>query len=136
MLAPLIAASLLAASAAEPIQCTAAAEKPQWPTYHFFNNITAGPACYCSPAPCTCPGGSSPGGGSSGATDLVMEPLNDANAVFEFKGLFHVIHVMMQAGAGTSRTGPTARRRRPPAPGSPKSTLNRATNASLPWDSQ
>ena len=133
MLAPLIAASLLAASAAEPIQCTAAAEKPQWPTYHFFNNITAGPACYCSPAPCTCPGGSSPGGGSSGATDLVMEPLNDANAVFEFKGLFHV---MMQAGAGTSRTGPTARRRRPPAPGSPKSTLNRATNASLPWDSQ
>ena len=62
------------ASSPHPIQCTAAAEKPQWPVYHFFNNITRGPACYCSPAPCTCPGG-----GGSGSSELVMEPLNDAN---------------------------------------------------------
>ena len=63
-----------AASSPHPIQCTAAAEKPQWPVYHFFNNITRGPACYCSPAPCTCPGG----GGGSGSSQLVMEPLIDA----------------------------------------------------------
>ena len=87
----------------------------QWPTYHFFNNVTRGPACYCSPAPCTCPQPQHP------SAELVMEPLNDANvphpptttpraalvpaadarpplqAIFEFKGLFHV---MMQAGGG------------------------------------
>jgi hypothetical protein len=126
MLAAAFAALLLASAAAgEPIQCTTAADKPQWPIFHFFNNITRGPACYCSPAPCTCPGGATPGD-----TSLRMEPLNDANAIFEFKGLFHV---MMQAGGGNWTHGVSTT-----AAGSwftQIDALNRATNASLPWDS-
>eukprot|EP01048_Picozoa_sp_COSAG05_P029858 COSAG05_NODE_10052_length_586_cov_0.745380_1_plen_140_part_10 len=111
-------------TAAPPMQCTAANEKPQWPTYHFFNNITRGPACYCSPAPCSCPHS------TSTPTELVMEPLNDANAIFEFRGLFHV---MMQAGGGnwthgvsTSAAGPWF---------TEIDALTRATKATLPWDS-
>jgi hypothetical protein len=122
---PLLWLGLGSAVAPPPIQCTPAAEKPQWPTFHFFNNITRGPRCYCSPAPCTCPGGSHPG-----STELVMEPLNDANAIFQFRGLFHV---MMQAGGGNWTHGVAA------TPAGPWFTeidaLNRATRASLPWDS-
>ena len=124
-LGALLLASAAAAAAAEPIQCTAAAEKPQWPVYHFFNNITRGPACYCSPAPCSCKGGAHPGG-----NDLVMEPLNDANTIFEFKGLFHV---MMQAGGGNWTHGVAHTAAGPWF--TEIDALNRATNASLPWDS-
>jgi hypothetical protein len=46
MLAAAFAALLLASAAAgDPFQCTAAADKPQWPIFHFFNNITRGLAC-------------------------------------------------------------------------------------------
>ena len=124
-LGALLLASTAAAIAAEPIQCTAAAEKPQWPVFHFFNNITRGPACYCSPAPCTCKGGAHPGGDV-----LVMEPLNDANAIFEFKGLFHV---MMQAGGGNWTHGVSTTAAGPWF--TEIDALDRATNASLPWDS-
>ena len=64
----------------QPIQCTAGTEvsgsgtTANWPTYHFMNNITRN---------------------ASGA--LFMEPLNDANAIAEYRGLFHV---MMQEGGG------------------------------------
>lgn len=123
MLMALLLAASACAAAAPPIQCTAASEKPQWPTYHFFNNITRGPACYCSPAPCACPQ-------QPPSAELVMEPLNDANAIFEFMGLFHV---MMQAGGGnwthgvsTSAAGPWF---------TEIDALTRSSNASLPWDS-
>ncbi len=115
----------LVSASSTPIQCTASSERPNWPTFHFFNNITKAPACYCSPAPCTCPGGGTPSDGG-----LVMEPLNDANAIFEFKGLYHV---MMQAGGGNWTHGVSS------SPAGPWyieiDALSRATNASLPWDS-
>ena len=68
------------APAAAPIQCTSGTEKSgsgttaNWPTYHFMNNVTRN---------------------ASGA--LLLEPLNDANAIAEYKGIFHV---MMQEGGG------------------------------------
>lgn len=54
---------LLPAAAAPPIQCTSSEEKPNWPTYHFMNNVTRN---------------------ASGA--LSLEPLNDANAIAEYRG--------------------------------------------------
>ena len=63
-----------------PIQCTAMAERPNWPTYHFANNITAG----------------TPG---QGPGRPLMGPLNDANAIFEWKGMFHI---MLQQGGGAT----------------------------------
>lgn len=87
------------------MQCTAGTEKSgsgttaNWPTYHFMNNVTKN---------------------ASGA--LLLEPLNDANAIAEYKGalLQHdgglpllpgraeflscmlpgIFHVMMQEGGG------------------------------------
>jgi hypothetical protein len=59
-----------------------------------------------------------------------MEPLNDANAVFEFKGLFHV---MMQAGGGNWTHGVASSAAGPWF--TEIDALNRATAASLPWDS-
>ena len=125
MLLLLGAAAAAAAAPASPIQCAAASLRPQWPTYHFFNNITRGPRCYCSPAPCHCGGG-----GAAHSQELVMEPLNDANAVFEYKGLFHV---MMQAGGGnwthgvsTTAAGPWFMM---------QDALGRSPKSSLPWDS-
>ena len=69
-----LALAAVAATSAAPIQCTPASERPNWPTYHFFNNVTL-----------------------TADRGRVMEPLNDANAVFEYKGLYHV---MLQAGGG------------------------------------
>ena len=70
-------------AAAAPVQCTSALDRPQWPTFHFFNKVTV-------PA----------GGGGP-----VMEPLNDANAIFQHRGVFHV---MMQAGGGNWTHGVAA----------------------------
>ncbi len=62
------------------MQCTEGTEKSgsgttaNWPTYHFMNNVTKD---------------------ASGA--LLLEPLNDANAIAEYKGVYHV---MMQEGGG------------------------------------
>jgi hypothetical protein len=58
-----------------PVQCSATEQ----PTFHFFNTRTV---CHCSPRPCSCG---------------VMGPLNDANATFEHRGLFHL---MLQKGLG------------------------------------
>ena len=51
-----------------PVQCTPSSRYPQWPTFHPFNAVTR-----------------SPGGG------LAMEHLNDANAIFDFGGLYHAM---------------------------------------------
>lgn len=58
-----------------PIQCTAAAEYPQWATFHPSNGVTRDPV----------------------SGDLSMDHLNDANAIFEFGGLYHA---MAQKGGG------------------------------------
>merc|ERR1712072_427174 len=55
-------------------ECQAASAQPNWPTYHIVNNVTLH---------------------SDG--HATMEPLNDANAIFQYKGLWHV---MNQAGGG------------------------------------
>lgn len=63
------------------MQCTAGTEKSgsgttaNWPTYHFMNNVTKDKA--------------------SGA--LLLEPLNDANAIAEYKGIYHVMMQVMIA---------------------------------------
>ena len=60
------------------IQCTTGSEPSgtgttaNWPTYHFMNNVT-----------------------KNGSGALLLEPLNDANAIAEYKGIFHI---MMQEG--------------------------------------
>ena len=59
----------------EPIQCTSASEKPQWTTFHPSNAITRDPV----------------------SGELQMAHLNDANAIFEYGGLFHA---MAQKGGG------------------------------------
>lgn len=56
--------------------CTSAHDHPSWPTYHAFNNVSVEP-------------------GPNGK--LKMRPLNDANAIFLYKGIYHL---MMQAGGG------------------------------------
>ena len=78
LLPPLL---LQESAAGVSIQCTKGTEKSgsgttaNWPTYHFMNNVTRDVA--------------------SGA--LLLEPLNDANAIAEYKGVYHV---MMQEGGG------------------------------------
>ena len=47
---------------------------PSWPTYHIINNVT-----------------------KHADGHLSVEPLNDANAIFLYKGIYHV---MNQAGGG------------------------------------
>jgi hypothetical protein len=54
---------------AAPIQCTSASDKPQWTTFHPSNAVYRDPV--------------------SGA--LTMAHLNDANAIFEFGGLYHAM---------------------------------------------
>ena len=61
-------------AAAAPLQCQSQAVMPTWPIYHIFNNVTR-----------------------NAAGELVMRHLNDANAIFEYKGLYHS---MCQAGGG------------------------------------
>ena len=55
-------------------ECQSAAAQPNWPTFHIVNNVT-----------------------KHADGHLSMENLNDANAVFEYKGIYHV---MNQAGGG------------------------------------
>eukprot|EP01052_Picozoa_sp_SAG31_P051746 SAG31_NODE_12435_length_942_cov_1.590747_1_plen_93_part_10 len=57
--------------------CQPAALHPNMPTFHLMNNVTRH------------------GGGNTAA--LTVEPLNDANAIFLYRGVYHV---MMQAGGG------------------------------------
>lgn len=66
---------LPAFAGAIPLECTPASEEPNWPTYHVMNNVTKDPV----------------------TGKLSMEKLNDVNAIFEFKGIYHVI---CQAGGG------------------------------------
>eukprot|EP00041_Stephanoeca_diplocostata_P017920 m.370352 g.370352 ORF g.370352 m.370352 type:complete len:629 (+) comp20858_c0_seq34:199-2085(+) len=67
--------ALRAFAGAIPLECTPASEEPNWPTYHVMNNVTKDPV----------------------TGKLSMEKLNDANAIFEYKGIYHV---MCQAGGG------------------------------------
>ena len=75
------AAALLCAAAASPpgaaapLACTPAATTPTWPTFHIIGNVSANE--------------------TSGR--LQAAPLNDANAVFSFRGVWHVMH---QGGGG------------------------------------
>jgi hypothetical protein len=55
-------------------QCQPASAQPNWPTYHIVNNVT-----------------------KHADGHLTMEALNDANGVFEYRGIYHV---MNQAGGG------------------------------------
>ena len=94
---PLRAAAAEAAGAAASMQCTEGTEKSgsgttkNWPTYHFMNNVTKD---------------------ASGA--LLLEPLNDANAIAEYKGVYHV---MMQEGGGNWSHGVSDdSERQPPLP--------------------
>eukprot|EP00937_MAST-01D_sp_MAST-1D-sp2_P006943 g6943.t1 len=89
-----------------PIQCTATSDRPQWPTYHFFNKV------------------------SLSAGGPLMEPLNDANAIFQYRGNFHI---MMQAGGGNWTHGVSG-------PGTLRwhalpDALRRAGARDIPWDS-
>ena len=68
-----------ATTTTSPLECTSAEVAPQWPTFHIVNRVTQ-----CDPArggPC----GQPPAG-------LAVEHLNDANAVFEYKGIYHVMN--------------------------------------------
>ena len=56
------------------VQCSASWDEAHWPNFHILNNVTRR---------------------SNGA--LVMEDLNDANALFHYRGLWHV---MFQSGDG------------------------------------
>lgn len=67
--------------AAALLECQRASVQSTWPTYHVVNNVTN--VIVCKNGHC--------------AWRLVMEPLNDANAIFEYKGLYHA---MNQAGGG------------------------------------
>lgn len=53
----------------EPLECQPAASHPQWPTFHLFNRVVK----------------SKRGG-------LALAPANDANAVFQYRGMFHVMN--------------------------------------------
>lgn len=55
-----------------PLECQPTNVEPNWPTFHVVNKVTDDPP-------------------------LKMEHLNDANAIFEYKGIYHV---MCQAGGG------------------------------------
>lgn len=57
------------------VQCTAPNVEPNWPTYHVMNNVPR-----------------------KADGTLSIRALNDANAIFYYKGLFHM---MEQAGGGT-----------------------------------
>ena len=56
------------------MQCTLGHEKSgsgttaNWPTYHFMNNVTR-----------------------TASGTLLLEPLNDANAIAEYRGIYHVM---------------------------------------------
>lgn len=94
----------------QPIQCSAT--ELQQPTFHFFNTRTV---CHCTPQPCSCG---------------VMGPLNDANAIFEHHGVFHV---MLQKGGGNWSHGVAHTAAGPWFP--LQDALGRSSSTDLPWDS-
>ena len=57
-------------------QCQPHEIRPWWPTYHILGNVSRGPG---------------------GALPVKPDHLNDANAIFEYKSVFHVMH----QGGGT-----------------------------------
>eukprot|EP00039_Didymoeca_costata_P023013 m.347742 g.347742 ORF g.347742 m.347742 type:complete len:140 (+) comp33911_c0_seq1:50-469(+) len=69
----LFVVQVLCAAGDEPLPCTSATEQPNWPIYHIINNV------------------------SKDSAGLHIRPLNDANAIFQYKGIWHV---MNQAGGG------------------------------------
>ena len=68
-----------------PALCQPAEAKPNWPRFHLFDNVTLT------------------------KDGLAVEGLNDINAIFQYRGLYHV---MNQAGGGDCRLQPHHRRRR------------------------
>ena len=52
-------------------QCQPYHAKPWWPTYHIVGNVTRG---------------------KDGLLPLLPAHINDANAIFQYKGVFHVMH--------------------------------------------
>jgi hypothetical protein len=58
-----------AAASTPPLECSAVEEQPSWPIFHAMNNVTRDPA----------------------SGKLVMEKLNDANAIGYYKGIYHVM---------------------------------------------
>jgi hypothetical protein len=75
-----IAAVAMAVTVDVPIECTDAVTAPNWPTFHVMNAVTR-----CAPDDHTC----RPPLGASG---LRVAHLNDANAIFEFNGIYHVMN--------------------------------------------
>ena len=61
------------------VQCSADWDKNHWPSFHLLNNVTR-----------------------RANGELDMEDLNDANAIFQYRGLWHV---MFQSGDGTPPYG-------------------------------
>lgn len=77
----LVAATIFAVlrGSAAPLECTPAEVAPQWPVFHVMNRVTQCEAVrgsQCSEPP----------------VGLVVEHLNDANAVFEYNGIYHVMN--------------------------------------------
>ena len=88
-LAPALVALLLAApsyihanasgSAPVAIECTSSATNPNWPTFHIMNRVTRcvlGKDKGCLPWD----------------HGLSVAHLNDANAIFEYKGVYHAMN--------------------------------------------
>ena len=89
-LAAAAAVILQQAQAAVPLECRAASDAPNWATYHLMNAVTW-------------PNATAPGTGDcSGAPGLCVEHLNDANAIFEYRGVYHA---MNQGGFRVNGTG-------------------------------
>jgi hypothetical protein len=88
-LVPFVALLTIGAAFSTPLECQPASVVPNWPTYHVMNAVGKGPPfpTGCSPVP---------------RTDLCVEHLNDANAIFEYKGVYHV---MNQGGFQVNGTG-------------------------------
>jgi hypothetical protein len=78
-LALIVAAAFPQLILSAPLECASAAEEPQWPTYHALNGLQR-------------------------ARDgtLNLQKLNDANAIFEYKGIYHI---MMQHGCNAQGCG-------------------------------
>jgi hypothetical protein len=83
VMAPSAAAAAAAPShhhhTAPPIECTDAATQPNWPTFHVINAVSRDPE----------------------TGELAAEHLNDANAVFEHAGIYHL---MNQGSSGRAPT--------------------------------
>ena len=90
LLAAAAAAILHQAAAAIPLECRAASDAPNWATYHVMNAVTLPNATHHQGDDCI------------GAPGLCVEHLNDANAIFEYRGIYHA---MNQGGFKVNGTG-------------------------------